>query len=312
MLGHDLALVAGRREWAARICQRWQESVEAIIDVGRLLLEAKAALPGEFQAMVEGDLAFGSRTARMLMAVAVHPLLADRNHGSALPPSWRTLYELSRLPRPVLVKALADGTITPEMERSEAEALAGGVSGASERDRREHNRLIRSSSESFEWYTPVVVVEAAREVLGGIDIDPASCAMANETVMAARYFTADDDGLKHDWPGRVWLNPPYGGGRAGAFVEQLLGQVEKRITTSSIVLLSGNSTDTGWFRPLFDFPICFAGRIDFIAPGGEANSSPPHGSVCVYVGPDVDRFVRVFEEFGPVVGRIDGRSRRRP
>src|SRR5690242_534661 len=41
-------------------------------------------------------------TARRLMAVAQHPVIAKGTHASLLPPSWTTLYELTRLPvRPV-------------------------------------------------------------------------------------------------------------------------------------------------------------------------------------------------------------------
>jgi hypothetical protein len=40
---------------------------------------------------------FDPRTARMLMTVAKHPIISNRNHGSVLPPSWRTLYELTKL-----------------------------------------------------------------------------------------------------------------------------------------------------------------------------------------------------------------------
>jgi hypothetical protein len=100
--------------------------VETIIAIGSILIEAKADPKlehGQFEAMVERDLPFGPRTARMLMAVARDPLLSDRNHGSVLPPSWRTLYELSRLPEPVLEAALADGRITPAMERKQVPAL---------------------------------------------------------------------------------------------------------------------------------------------------------------------------------------------
>jgi hypothetical protein len=46
----------------------------------------------------ETMLPFGARTAQMLMKVSEEPLLANPNRGSDLPPSWRTLYELTKLP----------------------------------------------------------------------------------------------------------------------------------------------------------------------------------------------------------------------
>jgi len=60
-----------------------------------------------------------------------------------------------------------------------------------------------------EWYTPTVYVEAARQVLGEIELDPASSEIAQRVVQAVDYFTIDLDGLKQPWFGKVWLNPPY-------------------------------------------------------------------------------------------------------
>jgi len=60
-----------------------------------------------------------------------------------------------------------------------------------------------------EWFTPAQYVELAREVLGAFDLDPASCEIANRTVKAAKFYSLEDDGLKYEWHGRVWMNPPW-------------------------------------------------------------------------------------------------------
>ena len=52
---------------------------------------------GEFLAMVASELPFGDRTARRLMAIARHPRISNRTHASLLPPSWMTLFELTKL-----------------------------------------------------------------------------------------------------------------------------------------------------------------------------------------------------------------------
>jgi len=60
-----------------------------------------------------------------------------------------------------------------------------------------------------EAYTPAWLVNVARAVLGGIDLDPASCEEAQQTVQATRWYGLDDDGLERPWRDRVWLNPPW-------------------------------------------------------------------------------------------------------
>ena len=82
-----------------------------------------------------------------------------------------------------------------------------------------------------EWYTPAKNIEVAREVLGEIDLDPASHAIAQQTVKATRFFTAADDGLKQLWHGRVLFNPPYGRGLIAPFVDKLSRNSERGVSS---------------------------------------------------------------------------------
>jgi hypothetical protein len=112
-----------RGAWAKKISDQWRNSVNAIIQVGSMLAQAKKAIsPNDFAAMIANDLPFGERAAQMMVAVGQSERLA--NHGSALPASWRTLYELQRLPEKIFEKAVKDGRIHPDMERREVAALA--------------------------------------------------------------------------------------------------------------------------------------------------------------------------------------------
>ena len=117
-----------RKQWATLIAQCWQKGVKSIFETGALLTQAQKALEeeqghGEWLKLIESDLPFGRRTASMLMTIAGDKRLTNGNHGSHLPPSWRTLYELSRLDDDLLEAAFKDGRINPEMERHEVAAI---------------------------------------------------------------------------------------------------------------------------------------------------------------------------------------------
>ena len=62
----------------------------------------------------------------------------------------------------------------------------------------------RSENTTDEWYTPVEIIQS----FGEFDLDP--CApMKPLWKTAKKMFNKEEDGLKQDWEGRVWLNPPY-------------------------------------------------------------------------------------------------------
>jgi len=156
-----------------------------------------------------------------------------------------------------------------------------------------------------EWFTPAKYIQAAKDVMGGIDLDPATCESAQAQICASTYYTKEDDGLAQEWHGRVWLNPPYSMPLIARFVDKAIGEYEAGHAVQAVVLVN-NSSDTKWFhRLLGSFPACFTkGRLPFWRPN-HPDFATRQGQVFFYLGPDVDRFYEVFSQFGIVVVRYD-------
>jgi hypothetical protein len=162
-------------------------------------------------------------------------------------------------------------------------------------ERRTHIMRVMGSSESPEWYTPQHIIDRVVAVFGQIDLDPCSnsCDQSEANVPALSYYTAHDDGLAQPWHGRVYMNPPYGDA-IPAWVERLINAYVSGEATEAIALLPAR-IDTIWFRPLWDYALCFVyGRLRFSG----AENSAPFPSVVAYLGPDVDLFRDQFGDIG--------------
>jgi phage N-6-adenine-methyltransferase len=152
------------------------------------------------------------------------------------------------------------------------------------------------------WCTPKKYVELAREVMGGIDVDPASNDYAQDTVKAGIYYTKETNGLDREWQGRVWLNPPYSNPLIKHFVSKLLFEYLERHAKQAILLVN-SCTSTKWYHACLNTATagCLVkGRIKF--DHSERDSPAPRcDSTFFYFGPYVERFGEVFCNAGKVV-----------
>lgn len=164
--------------------------------------------------------------------------------------------------------------------------------------------VARTSGEN-EWYTPENLIEAARRVLGQIELDPASSEVANTVVKAAKYYDINTDGLLQPWRGKVWLNPPYKTGLIEKFTEKLAAEFELGNVNQFIILVN-NATETKWFNSLAESSsvVCFVtSRVKYWSPNRDSHT-PLQGQAILYGGNAPQNFIDNFREFGFVARLI--------
>lgn len=58
---------------------------------------------------------------------------------------------------------------------------------------------VRVSQTSTEWYTPLSYIKLVKEVLGEIDLDPASCKISQSYIKANDFITKSENALTKNW-----------------------------------------------------------------------------------------------------------------
>lgn len=149
-----------------------------------------------------------------------------------------------------------------------------------------------------DYYTDRILIEAARGAMGGIDLDPASCRLANSVVRADRFFSALQDGLTMPWGGRIWLNPPFG--QWGFWSEKFVAEYNSGRISQACILCPARASTAKNFHAIpkrCDAVFMPNGRIPFWGPKA---GSPDEGHFVFYFGDNLDHFKNAFCAYGVV------------
>lgn len=160
-------------------------------------------------------------------------------------------------------------------------------------------------SASPEYYTPPLYIELVRQVLGRIDLDPASNPIAQQWIQADCFYTQDMDGLTQPWRGAVYLNPPYESPQTRlawrVFFEKAIQEYQAGTISTCILLL--NRSESPWYKERQQqvTAVCeVSRRIAFIGPDGTPQKAPRYYNDFLYLGREPERFEQVFCEIGTV------------
>lgn len=133
------------------------------------------------------------------------------------------------------------------------------------------NKEILFSSKSDLWETPQDFFENLNAIFH-FEIDV--CAVP-ENAKCKQFFTPEVDGLKQEWNGRCWCNPPYG--------RQISEWIKKAAESKAlVVMLLPARTDTKWFHDYclpYGKIIFIKGRLRF---GGNKNPAPFPSMIVIF------------------------------
>jgi hypothetical protein len=118
--------------------------------------------------------------------------------------------------------------------------------------------------------------------LGEFDLDPASSPEAYRLNQSAKcFYTAQENGLKQPWIGRIWLNPPY----SNPLIQQFLIKMAEHNNGIALVF---SKIEAKWFHDIvFHHATAVKflyNRIQFYRPDGTKGMQPRNGSMLVAYG----------------------------
>lgn len=137
------------------------------------------------------------------------------------------------------------------------------------------NTDVMFSSKTDDWETPQDLFDKLdQEFEFNLDV----CA-TRDNRKCRNFYAKELDGLKQDWSGVCWMNPPYGR-EIGKWVQKAY---EESLKGSTVVCLLPSRTDTKWWHGY-----CMKGEVRFIKGrlkfGNSKNSAPFPSAIVIFRG----------------------------
>ena len=161
------------------------------------------------------------------------------------------------------------------------------------------NKFMGHTTGEYEWYTPKEYIYAVKAVLGEIDLDPASSEIANQTVLAKKIYTENDNGLDKTWTGKVFMNPPFKSELIKKFVPKLINHYLNGDITEAI-LLTNSCTETAWYQKALETATAYCHpkhRLKFYDPNNKTQSAQ-RPQTFFYFGNNPQKFYEIFSPKG--------------
>ena len=137
------------------------------------------------------------------------------------------------------------------------------------------NITIHYSSASQEWETPAELFDKYDSIYN-FTLDVAASVT---NAKCARFFSIDNDGLKNDWNGVIWCNPPYR--NVKLWIKKAY---EESIKGATVVMLIPARPDTkAWHEYVFKYAKIefLRGRLKF---SNSKNSAPFPSAIVIFNG----------------------------
>ena len=114
-------------DYFSKICGSWYKAAQSIIETGKFLLEAKEQLgSSKFAALrrqLEDQNIMSNTTISKIMKIAENTVLIKAEYQKYLPPSYETLYQLSRQDDIILEEKICNHEITPEIQQKDVKEI---------------------------------------------------------------------------------------------------------------------------------------------------------------------------------------------